>query len=45
MPMGRRFDYLLLGSTAVVEPLPAAEAQAQYVHRFHLLSEAARTRA
>jgi hypothetical protein len=25
----------------VIEPLPAAEAQARYLHRFHLLSEAA----
>jgi hypothetical protein len=25
----------------VLEPLPAAEAQARYVHRFHVLSEAA----
>ena len=29
-------DYAL-----VIEPLPAAEAQARYLHRFHLLSEAA----
>jgi hypothetical protein len=25
----------------VIAPLPAAEAQARYLHRFHLLSEAA----
>jgi len=29
------------GFTLTIAPLPAAEAQAQYLHRFHLLSEAA----
>ena len=29
------------GYSLHIEPLPAAEAQAQYIHRFHLLSEAA----
>ena len=29
------------GYTLTIEPLPAAEAQSQYLHRFHLLSEAA----
>jgi hypothetical protein len=29
------------GYSLVIHPLPAAEAQAQYLHRFHLLSEAA----
>ena len=29
------------GYSLTIEPLPAAEAQAQYVHRFHLLSDAA----
>jgi hypothetical protein len=29
------------GFHLTITPLPAAEAQAQYLHRFHLLSEAA----
>jgi 5'-deoxynucleotidase YfbR-like HD superfamily hydrolase len=29
------------GYSLAIDPRPAAEAQAQYVHRFHLLSEAA----
>jgi hypothetical protein len=29
----------------VLDPLPAAEAQARYVHRFHILAEASGTEA
>ncbi|HEX4182576.1 MAG TPA: HD family hydrolase, partial [Caulobacteraceae bacterium] len=29
------------GYSLTIEPLSAADAQAQYIHRFHLLSEAA----
>ena len=29
------------GYSLTIEPLPAAKAQAQYLHRFHLLSQAA----